>query len=197
MRAGSAAGELTSELLIAAYGKGIFPMVGASGAIEWHQPDPRAIFELERISAPDRATRRLLEHPDLSITVNLAFEEVMRGCADREETWIDARMIAAYTEIHRQGIAHSLEVRMQRELIGGVYGVALGGAFFGESLFGVNNSGKVAFHALVQRLLRNGFVLFDTQYMNPFTEQLGAIEIPRSDFSMRLEHALQQQARFR
>ncbi|MFZ1693809.1 MAG: leucyl/phenylalanyl-tRNA--protein transferase [Flavobacteriales bacterium] len=194
MKSPASAPALTPELLLAAYSKGIFPMVGEGGAIEWHQPDPRAVFELERISPPDRPTRRLLEQA--AVTVDTAFEEVMRRCADREETWIDDHMVAAYTQLHRQGHAHSVELRLNGELIGGIYGVAIGAAFFGESLFGTNNAGKAAFFALVARLRNNGFMLFDTQYMNDFTRALGAVEITAADFDQRLRRALNQEARF-
>jgi leucyl/phenylalanyl-tRNA--protein transferase len=194
MRPHTSRPELTAELLRAAYRSGFFPMVGRHGAIEWHRPDPRAIFELGRIAPPDRATRRLLERAE--ITTDTAFEEVMRRCASREETWIDARMIAAYAELHRLGYAHSLEVRLQGALVGGIYGVRLGAAFFGESLFGTNNAGKAAFHALVARLRAGRFMLFDTQYINPFTERLGAVEVPLDTFLARLDEALGTEAVF-
>ncbi|MFN3875310.1 MAG: leucyl/phenylalanyl-tRNA--protein transferase [Flavobacteriales bacterium] len=194
MRPFAPAPELSADLLLAAYSKGIFPMVGEGGAIEWHRPDPRAIFDLDRIPGPDRPTRRLLERA--TVMMDTAFAEVMRRCADRAETWIDARMIAAYTQLHRQGHAHSVEVWLNEELVGGVYGVALGAAFFGESLFGTNNSGKAAFHALVAHLRAGGFMLFDTQYINPFTQRLGAEEVPAADFGRRLRRALSRRARF-
>lgn len=179
---------------MAAYRAGIFPMVGHSGSIEWHRPEPRAIFDLDRIPAPDRPTRRLLERA--TVTMDTAFEEVMRRCAARDETWIDERMIAAYTQLHREGHARSLEVRLNHELVGGIYGVSLGAAFFGESLFGTNNAGKAAFHALVMRLRAGGFLLFDTQYINDFTRSLGAFEIDAWAFDHRLRQALNHDARF-
>lgn len=194
MRPAASAPELSADALLAAYRAGIFPMVGHGGAIEWHRPDPRAIFEIDRIPAPDRPTRRLLERA--TVTMDTAFEEVMRRCAGRAETWIDERMIAAYTRLHHLGHAHSLEVRLHHELLGGIYGVSLGAAFFGESLFGTNNAGKAAFHALVTRLRASGFLLFDTQYINDFTRTLGASEIDAEVFDRRLRHALRHEARF-
>lgn len=194
MRQTEAARGLSATILLAAYRAGIFPMVGLDGAIEWHRPDPRAIFELDRIPPPDRPTRRLLERA--TVTMNTAFEKVMRRCAARDETWIDARMIAAYAELHRMGHAHSVEVRSDGELIGGIYGVSLGAAFFGESLFGMNNAGKAAFHALVERMREAGIMLFDTQYINGFTRSLGAFEVDADAFDHRLRQALNNEARF-
>lgn len=188
MRQSEAAPGLSATILLAAYRAGIFPMVGRSGAIEWHRPDPRAIFELDRIPPPDRPTRRLLERA--TVTMDTAFEEVMHRCAAREETWIDARMIDAYAQLHRMGHAHSLEVRCRGELVGGIYGVRLGAAFFGESLFGRNNAGKAAFHAIVERMRVAGILLFDTQYINDFTRSLGAFEVDADAFDHRLRQAL-------
>lgn len=192
MKRAAAPAELSAELLLEAYSLGIFPMVSEGGTIEWHKPEPRAIFELDRIPAPDRATRRLLEKAE--VTMDTAFEEVMRRCADREESWIDERMVAAYTQLRHQGHAHSVEVRLNEELIGGIYGVTIGAVFFGESMFGRSNAGKAAFHALAARLRDGGYKLFDTQYINPFTERLGAIEIASGEFRSRMDRALREQA---
>lgn len=170
-------------------------MVGSDGRIGVHRPDPRAIFNLNAVS-PDATTARHLRTGRFTITANACFEEVMRRCADREETWIDERMIAAYSALHEQGLAHSVEAWRDGELAGGIYGVALGAAFFGESLFGTGNAGKAAFHALAQRLRAGGFVLFDTQYINPFTQSLGAFEIAAEEFDARLRDALSQEATF-
>ncbi len=177
------------KLLLAAYRMGMFPMAHEDGELYWHDPDPRAVFPLKDLR-PDRRTEQHLRSQAIRITVNEAFSEVVRACADREETWIDDRIIRSYTQLHEAGFAHSVEVWKNDELVGGIYGVAIGGAFFGESMFGRNNMGKVAFFALAEMLLHKGYVLFDTQYLNPFTEKLGAMEISRSEYQRTLQQAL-------
>ncbi|MCB0765920.1 MAG: leucyl/phenylalanyl-tRNA--protein transferase, partial [Flavobacteriales bacterium] len=130
-------------------------------------------------------------------TIDEAFEAVIRACADRRETWIDERLITSYVALHASGYAHSVETWAKGELVGGIYGVSLRGAFFGESMFSRRtNAGKAAFFALVAHLQEQGHVLFDTQYLNDFTQQLGAIEIPRERFRERLDAALDVDVRF-
>lgn len=186
---------LSADILLQLYPRGLFPMVDDDGMIRIHRPVRRAVFDLTSLK-PDPTTARHLRTGRFAITVNRCFEEVMRRCADREETWIDERMIAAYTELHGLGHAHSVEAWRQGKLVGGIYGVALGAAFFGESLFGMNNAGKAAFYALAERLRSAGFRLFDSQYINPFTRSLGAIEISAADFDRRLKDSLSSNARF-
>jgi leucyl/phenylalanyl-tRNA---protein transferase len=199
---GNAAGEQATEqryahlpaippqLLLTAYRNGLFPMAHEDGELYWHDPDPRAVFPLKAIQ-PDERTARHLRSARLGITFDRAFEQVVRACAEREETWIDERIIRSYHALHALGQGHSLEVWEGEELVGGIYGVAIGGAFFGESMFNRrNNMGKVAFHALVRHLQQRGYVLFDSQYINPFTAQLGAVEIPRRQYREELDHAL-------
>jgi leucyl/phenylalanyl-tRNA--protein transferase len=181
--------------LVELYSHGVFPMADPDGAIRLHDPGRRAVFDLAALK-PDRTTARHLRNGRYTLTVDRCFEQVMRGCADREETWIDERLIAAYTDLHRHGHAHSVEAWQGPRLVGGIYGVALGAAFFGESMFGANNAGKVVFHALAELLRTGGFVLFDTQYINPFTRSLGAYEIRRDAFQRRLAEALSMNARF-
>lgn len=187
--------ELSAHDLVDLYRQGIFPMAGSDGPIVLHRPRRRAIFDLELI-AMDPTTARHLRTQRFGITVDRCFEEVMRRCADREETWIDERLIAAYTELHRQGLAHSVESWRGGMLVGGIYGVSIGAAFFGESLFGMNNAGKAAFHALVRRLRQGGYLLFDSQYINDFTRAIGAFETDAADFDRRLHQALKHEARF-
>lgn len=187
--------QLPAEELRELYMSGWFPMAEPSGEIFIHRPDPRAIFDLHALQ-PDATTARHLRTGRFTITVDRCFEEVMRRCADREETWIDERLIAAYTDLHRMGDAHSVEAWRDGDLVGGIYGVALGAAFFGESLFGMNNAGKAAFHALVSRLREGGYQILDTQYINEFTRSLGAFEIDAAEFDRRLHSALNQEARF-
>lgn len=178
------------DALLDAYSEGRFPMCHEDGALYWHDPDPRAIFPLDRIDISPRM-RRAMRSKRFAITTDRAFAMVIEACAERPETWIDDRLIASYTALHEQGHAHSVEVWEEGRLVGGVYGVAIGGAFFAESMFNrVSNAGKIAFHALADRLKAAGFVLLDTQYINDFTAGLGAIEIPRATFRRSLSLAL-------
>ncbi len=181
--------------LLEIYRQGWFPMVEHDGSIRLHRPRRRAIFDLHALR-PDATTARHLRNGRFTITVDACFEQVMRGCADRPETWIDERLIAAYTELHRAGHAHSVEAWREGELVGGIYGVSLGAAFFGESLFGMNNAGKAAFHALAALLREGGYLLLDSQYINDFTHSLGAFEIDADAFDDRLRQALKHEARF-
>lgn len=178
------------EILVKAYRKGLFPMCHEDGELYWHDPDPRAVFTLDTLE-PDRRTARIIRSGRFTITRDKAFAEVIAACADREGTWIDERIKASYVALHRAGHAHSMEAWQDKELVGGIYGVAVGGAFFGESMFTrASNAGKVAFHALVAHLRERGFVLFDSQYINDFTAQLGAVEHPRERFKQDLKAAL-------
>jgi leucyl/phenylalanyl-tRNA--protein transferase len=178
------------EILVKAYRKGLFPMCHEDGELYWHDPDPRAVFTLDTLE-PDRRTARIIRSGRFTITRDKAFAEVIAACAEREDTWIDERIKASYVALHRAGHAHSMEAWQDQELVGGIYGVAVGGAFFGESMFTrASNSGKVAFHALVAHLRERGFVLFDSQYINDFTAQLGAVEHPRERFRQDLKAAL-------
>lgn len=178
------------EILVKAYRKGLFPMCHEDGELYWHDPDPRAVFTLDTLE-PDRRTARIIRSGRFTITRDKAFAEVIAACAEREDTWIDERIKASYVALHRAGHAHSMEAWQGQELVGGIYGVAVGGAFFGESMFTrASNAGKVAFHALVAHLRERGFVLFDSQYINDFTAQLGAVEHPRERFKQDLNAAL-------
>lgn len=181
---------ITARLLLAVYSRGMFPMAGEDGGVYLHDPDPRAVFPLDLLRI-DRTTLKVMRRGTFTVTRNRAFQEVMRACADREETWINAEMIDAYTDLHEQGHALSLECWQGDALVGGIYGVHIGTAFFGESMFSrESNAGKVAFHTLVGHLKGSGVTLFDSQYINDFTRQLGAVEIPRSVFRERLRLAL-------
>jgi leucyl/phenylalanyl-tRNA--protein transferase len=183
---------LTPELLIRAYCSGVFPMADArTGRISWYAPDPRAIIPLERFHLP-RSLARTIRRGVYEVRVNTAFGEVMRGCADRAETWISAEIVHAYTELYRLGLAHSVEAWRGDALAGGLYGVALGGAFFGESMFSrQTDASKVALVALVERLRQRGYVLLDTQWVTDHLARFGAIEIPRAEYEQRLAKALQ------
>ena len=167
------------------------------GGITWHDPDPRAIFPLETVR-PNARFRRFQRNSDLHCTMDTAFEEVMRNCATTHgDTWITEGMVSAYTALHRLGNAHSAEVWQADVLVGGLYGVQIGAAFFGESMFSlVPNASKVAFHHLVDHLRDHGFLLFDTQYLNDHTASLGAIEMPRPVFKRILSKAVETPSSF-
>lgn len=183
--------HLTTGMLLEAYSQGYFPMGNEEGWIHWHSPDPRAVFPLDVIG-PNARFARYMRNNGLYCTKDTAFEQVMRHCSTAHgDSWITEEMITAYTALHRIGQAHSVETWAGSELVGGIYGVSMGGAFFGESMFSLKpNAGKAAFYHLAENLRQRGFTLFDTQYINDHTASLGAIEIPRSRFMHLLEQAL-------
>jgi leucyl/phenylalanyl-tRNA---protein transferase len=188
--------ELSTTLVLEAYRAGFFPMATErDGPITWHSPDPRAIIPLRSFRVP-RSLRRVLRKGTFSIRVDSCFEEVIRACADRGETWISEEIIRTYIRLRDEGFGHSVEVWKDGVLAGGLYGVAIGGAFFGESMFSrVSNASKVALVALVDLLTKGGFVLLDTQYLTPHLEQFGAREIGRAEYLTLLEEALLNDAR--
>jgi len=178
-------------LLLSAYASGIFPMALEDGRIGWFAPDPRAILPLEEFHAP-RGLRRALRRHSFSITTDRDFEAVIAGCADRDSTWIDGTIRESYCELHRLGCAHSVEVWAEDgTLAGGLYGVSLGAAFFGESMFSRRtDASKIALAHLVERLRAGKFLLLDVQWSTPHLEQFGVIEIPRREYERRLGDAL-------
>ena len=187
---------IPTELLLAAYASGWFPMADEEGVISWYSPDPRGIMPIEAFHVPSRL-RRVLRRGGVQVEIDIAFEEVMRACAGAERepgdsgTWISEEIIESYCALHAQGYAHSVEVRQGGALVGGLYGVALGGAFFGESMFHrITDASKVALAVLVDRLRSRGFILLDTQWVTAHLEQFGAIEIPRPDYLKRLDESL-------
>jgi leucyl/phenylalanyl-tRNA--protein transferase len=184
-------GELSTARLLDAYSHGIFPYFDDDCPILWWSPDPRAVIELDGLHV-SRRLARTVRSGRFTVTFNQAFDAVIRACADRDEgTWITAEMIVAYNRLHRKGHAHSVEVWHEGQLAGGVYGVAVGGMFAGESMFTrVRDGSKVALVYLVRRLITRGFVLFDVQYSNDHTASLGAIEIPRRKYLARLRTAV-------
>ncbi len=175
-----------------AYSRGIFPMFDHdTGGIDWYRPDPRAIIPLDGFHV-SRSLAKTIRQGKYRVTVDNDFDGVMRGCADREEgTWISGEFLAVYGELHRQGKAHSVEVWHGDHLVGGAYGVALGGAFMAESMFHYEtDASKVALAALVDRLRVRGYRLLDTQYLTPHLASLGAVEISHSEYFHRLRLAL-------
>jgi leucyl/phenylalanyl-tRNA--protein transferase len=178
-------------LLIRAYREGVFPMALEDGEIGWFSPDPRAILPLETFHVPSRL-ERLIRRGEFETAIDREFEQVMRACADRPEgTWISEEIVESYLALHRLGLAHSVEIWREGALVGGLYGVHLGGAFFGESMFHrVRDASKVALVSLVDRLQRRGFALLDTQWSTPHLAQFGVIEVPRSVYLRQLDRAL-------
>lgn len=164
--------------------------------IGWFSPDPRGVIPLEDFHIP-HGLRKVLQKEPFTIRIDADFPAVIAACADRAETWISGEIRESFTELHYQGCAHSVESWQNGELVGGLYGVALGGAFFGESMFSrVSNASKVALVALVERLRDRGFTLLDTQWTNPHLEQFGCREIPRDDYLHRLDAALRVETTF-
>jgi leucyl/phenylalanyl-tRNA---protein transferase len=183
--------SLTPDLLVMAYRKGLFPMAESrEGALAWFSPDPRAIIPLERFRI-SRSLRRVVQKGTFTVRMDSAFEQVMRACAEREETWISEEIIEAYTALHTLGFAHSVECWQGDQLAGGLYGVAIGAAFFGESMFSrTRDASKVALVHLVVRLRARGYLLLDTQFFTPHLERFGAMEIPRSRYMALLTEAV-------
>lgn len=191
-------GDLSVPRLLLAYRSGIFPWT--VNPVSWWSPNPRAIFELERFHVP-RSLARVLRRAPFEVTCDHAFRRVMEECATsgpgRRGTWITAEFIEAYARLHEAGHAHSLECWQNGELVGGIYGVSVGGCFAGESMFHrVSNASKFALCHLVARLRGQGFTLFDIQMITPATRQMGAIEISRDEYLERLAAATRLDCRF-
>ncbi|MCC6717953.1 MAG: leucyl/phenylalanyl-tRNA--protein transferase [Acetobacteraceae bacterium] len=189
--------EITPELLVRAYRAGFFPMAEARDTerLYWLDPEQRGILPLDGFHLP-RRLRRTVDSGDFTVTADADFAGVIAGCAaaapGREDTWINPEIEQLFTELHRRGQAHSVESWQGGQLVGGLYGVALGGAFFGESMFSrVTDASKVALVHLVARLRLGGFVLLDTQFVTSHLTRFGAIEIPRDSYKLLLASALE------
>ena len=187
---------IPENLLVSAYASGWFPMAGEDGELRWYSPDPRGIIPLERFHVAQRLSR-LVRRGVFTVEIDRDFEAVIRACADAERdaddpgTWIDDEIVESYCALHRAGLAHSVESWQDGQLVGGLYGVALGGAFFGESMFHrATDASKVALVALVDRLRARGYALLDIQCVTAHLEQFGAIEVPRRTYLKMLEEAL-------
>lgn len=192
------ADELTPRILLGAYAGGIFPMSDARDdpQVFWVDPAERGVIPLDGFHM-SRSLRRRIRSGRFQVTTNRAFDAVVAGCADRDETWISHKLAGHYGELHDMGLAHSLEVWDARELAGGVYGVTLGAAFFGESMFSrQTDASKVALAYLVDRLVQGGFQLFDTQFLTAHLASLGGVAIPRAVYRERLAAALDGKADF-
>jgi len=184
--------DLEPDTVLSAYTQGLFPMpLEANGPIAWWSPDPRAVIPVGGIHV-SRSLRRSMRR--FSFTVDTAFGEVIRACADpgRPHGWIDAQIIRAYERLHELGWAHSIETRnADGDLVGGVYGISVGALFAGESMFHIEtDASKAALVALSELLVDNNFTLFDVQWMTPHLESLGAIDLSRTEYLRRLEEAV-------
>jgi leucyl/phenylalanyl-tRNA--protein transferase len=188
---------IPASLLLNAYRNAIFPMAMEKGDISWFSPDPRAIIPIDDQFHVPHGLKRTLKKGVFEIRLNTCFTTVMRCCAERDETWINEEIVESYTELHRLGYAHSVEAWCDGKLAGGLYGVALGGAFFGESMFHeVTDASKVALFALVMRLRERGFSLLDTQWLTPHLRTFGAMEIPRRVYLKRLQACVNADCQF-
>jgi leucyl/phenylalanyl-tRNA--protein transferase len=183
---------LTPELMLHAYAAGIFPMAESreAGDVIWVNPRLRGIMPLGAFHM-SRSLRRRILHGGFEIRVDHAFADVVTACAARDETWINPAILAAYADLHALGHAHSVEVWQDGRLAGGIFGIAMAGAFFGESMFSrITDGSKIAMAWLVDRLRLGGFTLFDTQFLTPHLASLGGEEIPRAEYLRRLNRAL-------
>lgn len=194
--------ELKPELLLRAYAVGIFPMAESrhDEEIHWIDPDYRGILPLDDVHIP-RKLRKVLRRGAFEVRCDSAFSEVIKGCAtpapSRRDTWINRTIEQLYCDLHAMGFAHSVESWRDGRLVGGLYGVTLGSAFFGESMFSLeDNASKVALMHLVARLRKGGFLLLDTQFETPHLRQFGVVEIPREDYREALGQAVRQPAQF-
>lgn len=185
-------GDLSVPMLRRAYSEGVFPWYNEGDPILWWSPDPRGIIPLDGLHVSKRLARTI-RSGTFQITVNQCFREVMQACGDArpEGTWITQEMLDGYSAAHEAGLAHSLEVWRGEDLAGGIYGIAVGGLFAGESMFHrVTDASKVALAALVERLRDRGFALFDVQMQTEHTATMGAIEMPRAEYLKRVREAV-------
>lgn len=199
-------GDLSPPTLLRAYSEGVFPWFNDGDPILWWSPDPRAIFELKDADSSERGSKnygglhvsrrlaRTIRAGKFRVTINHCFSRVMRACGEAREggTWVTSDMLAAYTEMHNLGHAHSVETWYGDELAGGIYGLAIGGLFAAESMFyRVTDGSKVALAALVSLLRERQFALMDVQMKTPHTERMGAVNISRTEYLKRLRRAIQ------
>jgi leucyl/phenylalanyl-tRNA---protein transferase len=182
---------IPADLLLYAYRSGAFPMAAHNGEISWFSPDPRALIPVDDRFHVPHGLQRTLKKRLFEVRINTCFEAVMRACSKRKETWINDEIISSYVNLHHLGHAHSVETWFEGKLAGGLYGVALHGAFFGESMFHeVTDASKVALHALVSRMRERKMPLLDTQWTTPHLLNFGTYEVPRAKYLKLLRSAL-------
>jgi len=194
--------EITPELVLKAYAYGVFPMAKSRGDSDvfWVQPKLRGVIPFENFHVP-RSLRKLMRKGKFTVTVDTYFSGVLAGCAEsaegRPDTWINDRIIELFTDLHHAGLAHSVEVWKDGNLVGGLYGLAMGGAFFGESMFSrVSGGSKIALVHLMGIMIAGDFVLLDTQFITDHLRRFGAVEISQKDYLTQLSNALARSARF-
>jgi len=194
--------SITPQILLRAYAAGIFPMAESAedNALYWVEPEERGVIPLDGLKI-SHSLKKTVRRKQFEVGVDRDFSAVIAACAastpDRRSTWINARIKALYTQLHRMGCCHSVECRLDGELVGGLYGVRIGAVFFGESMFSrATDASKVALVHLVARLNRGGFGLLDAQFVNPHLERLGAIAMPRNDYHKLMEPLLERDADF-
>ena len=187
---------ISPELLLQGYRLGVFPMAMENGRIEWFSPNPRAVIPLEKFHVP-HGLRRIARKHVFECKIDNRFSEVIRACAKRPDTWINDEIIKSYENLFDLGFAHSIETWSNGKLVGGLYGVALGGAFFGESMFHrETDASKFALLSLVDHLREKRFALLDTQWLTAHLAQFGAIEIPRTRYLKLLTDAVELRCAF-
>ncbi|MGM0421857.1 MAG: leucyl/phenylalanyl-tRNA--protein transferase [Pseudomonadota bacterium] len=194
--------KLTPELLLTAYSRGMFPMADSAETedVYWYDPEMRGQLPIRHLHVPRRLRKTLRKNP-YQIGFNIDFPAVIEACAlpaaNRPETWINNPIREAFQALHRAGYAHSVEAWYKNELVGGLYGLAIGGAFFGESMFSTaTDASKICLVHLTAHLARQGFVLLDTQFINEHLKQFGVYELPRDEYLVRLTTAIHQQVQF-
>jgi leucyl/phenylalanyl-tRNA--protein transferase len=188
---------IDDQFLLNAYCSGMFPMAdGSDGEIHWFSPERRGIIPLDGLNV-SRSLRQTIRKRTFEVRIDFDFEATIRSCAERDDVWISETIVQSYLHLHTLGFAHSVECWNNERLSGGLYGVSIGGAFFGESMFSkMTDASKVALVALVERLKKNGFVLLDTQYVNSHLATLGCIEISKKEYLGRLNDAIRLQCNF-
>lgn len=190
--------RLDPQTLLAAYSQGVFPMADHHGVIRWYSADPRGVLPLEKFHVP-KSLLQIVRQNKFEVRINCDFRAVMRACMENREdgTWINDQLIRAYWRLHEMGFAHSVECYRDGVLAGGLYGVSLGAAFFGESMFHrQRDASKVALVHLVQRLRERGFLLLDTQAVTEHLRKFGCVEISAGEYAKRLAEALEGEAEF-
>jgi leucyl/phenylalanyl-tRNA--protein transferase len=188
--------KLSPELIINAYSKGIFPMGDDFGQIRWYSPNPRCIIQLDNFHISKRLSRTYRSKA-FDLKINTSFSDIVRLCADRKPTWINQEILNAYSQLYDLGLAHSVEAFYNNDLVGGLYGVSLKGAFMGESMFHkMTDASKICLVYLVERLKQNGYILLDCQFITSHLSQFGAINISQEKYLQMLNEALKLNCKF-
>ncbi|MDA0986984.1 MAG: leucyl/phenylalanyl-tRNA--protein transferase [Bacteroidetes bacterium] len=187
---------IPSVQLLNAYKIGLFPMADRNGKINWFEPKARAILPFENLKI-SRSLKAKIKKNIYEVTIDKSFKDVVQNCASRNETWISDEIIESYQNLFKLGFAHSIETRFNNELVGGLYGVSIGGAFYGESMFSkLTDASKIALVKLVEHLTLKKFILLDCQFITPHLKSLGAIEITKNEYIILLNKAIKLKTKF-